>query len=222
MLFLIFLVSLCANWLLMQEIKKQSEYRRQLRERILDVAKQAFAHNGIKAVKMDDISNALSISKRTLYELYGDKENLLFEVVRQADQQRRSHLRQYAEESHHVMEIILEAYRLRVKESYGVNPTFYTDISLYPKIVRFMEEEHEKRREEFNRFMRRGVEEGFFRPDVDYDMLPHLFDAIGRHVQREKLFQVYSLKEIFATLLLVPLRGISTEKGLRVLDSAEL
>jgi len=206
----------------MQEITEQSGYRRQLRERILDVAARAFMEKGIKAVKMDDISNALSISKRTLYEVYGDKESLLFEVVRHTDKRRKNHLREYSQQSHHVLEIILEAYRQRVTESYGVTPLFYADLSRYPRIVSYMEAEHEKNRADFKQFMRRGVEEGFFRPDVDYDMLPHLFDAIGRHVQREELFKVYSLKEIFATLLLVPLRGISTEKGLQVLNAAEL
>lgn len=206
----------------MQEITEQSGYRRQLREKILDVAARAFMEKGIKAVKMDDISNALSISKRTLYEVYGDKESLLFEVVRHTDQRRKSHLREYSQQSHHVLEIILEAYRQRVTESFGVTPLFYADISRYPRIVSYMEAEHKKNRADFKQFMRRGVEEGFFRPDVDYDMLPHLFDAIGRHVQREELFKVYSLKEIFATLLLVPLRGISTEKGLQVLNASEL
>ena len=34
---------------------------------------QAFVAQGIRAVKMDDISQELGISKRTLYELYDNK-----------------------------------------------------------------------------------------------------------------------------------------------------
>jgi AcrR family transcriptional regulator len=51
-----------------------------LRARITEQAKQAFSAYGIKAVRMDDIAAAEGISKRTLYELYADKEALLLEV----------------------------------------------------------------------------------------------------------------------------------------------
>jgi len=40
-----------------------------------------FLHKGVKSVKMDDIANALAISKRTLYEIYSNKEELLLEAV---------------------------------------------------------------------------------------------------------------------------------------------
>ena len=57
----------------MQEIKDLTPYRQSLRDRILDAAMILFAKHGIRAVKMDDVSHALSISKRTLYELYDNK-----------------------------------------------------------------------------------------------------------------------------------------------------
>ena len=59
-----------------------SEYRAALKGKILDKALQLFFANGIRAVKMDDIAKSLSISKRTLYELYDNKEILLFECLK--------------------------------------------------------------------------------------------------------------------------------------------
>lgn len=41
-----------------------------------------FLSKGVKAVKMDDIAMSLSISKRTLYEIFADKEDLLMLVSR--------------------------------------------------------------------------------------------------------------------------------------------
>ncbi len=37
-----------------------------------------FVSQGIKSVRMDDIAQQLGVSKRTLYELFGDKESLLY------------------------------------------------------------------------------------------------------------------------------------------------
>lgn len=47
-------------------------------ERIVDRAMQMFVAQGIKSVRMDDIARTLGVSKRTLYELFGDKEHLLY------------------------------------------------------------------------------------------------------------------------------------------------
>lgn len=57
----------------MYKSNPQTEYRTELRKRILKTAIQEFRSKGIKAVKMDDIASMLSVSKRTLYEIYDNK-----------------------------------------------------------------------------------------------------------------------------------------------------
>ena len=56
--------------------------KRLLKEKAVRVASAFFTERGIRSVKMDDIAMELSISKRTLYELFSDKEELLLEVVK--------------------------------------------------------------------------------------------------------------------------------------------
>ena len=48
------------------------------KERIVEQTMEMFVTQGIKSVRMDDIAQRLGISKRTLYELFGDKEGLLY------------------------------------------------------------------------------------------------------------------------------------------------
>ena len=48
------------------------------KERIIAQAMQMFVSQGIKSVRMDDIARQLGVSKRTLYEMFGDKESLLY------------------------------------------------------------------------------------------------------------------------------------------------
>ena len=61
---------------------KVTAYRQELKGRILKESIKEFKKNGIKQVKMDDIANNLSISKRTLYEIYPNKEVLLLEGLK--------------------------------------------------------------------------------------------------------------------------------------------
>ena len=87
----------------MQDLKETTSYRASLRGRIIDCALQEFADNGIRAVRMNDIASALAISKRTLYELFKDKETLLFESVKEYEVRKKLALKAYSEKGHHVM-----------------------------------------------------------------------------------------------------------------------
>ena len=51
----------------MVENKNITTYKESLKEKILSAAMALFAEKGIKAVKMDDIANSLSIFNRTIY-----------------------------------------------------------------------------------------------------------------------------------------------------------
>lgn len=203
----------------MQEIKNISEYRHSLKKRILETAMSLFAENGIKAVKMDDISNALSISKRTLYEVYGDKEHLLFEGVREYHKQRREQMSRVAQDCTNVMDIIIKIYEMKVDEFSVTNPTFYSDLEKYPDILRYFELESRDTNTQFNDFMSRGVSEGYFRDDVNFDLIAHMFDALGKYIMSEQLYKQYTMEEIFTNLVFVSLRGFCTSEGVRVLDS---
>ena len=50
----------------MKTANRLTEYRKELKGRILEVAVDEFLKSGIRAVKMDDIARLLGISKRTL------------------------------------------------------------------------------------------------------------------------------------------------------------
>ena len=51
------------------------------REKIVDHVSQMILSLGVKSVRMDDVANSLGMSKRTLYEMFADKEELLFESI---------------------------------------------------------------------------------------------------------------------------------------------
>ena len=205
----------------MQEIKETTLYKQALKEKILETAIGAFAERGVRAVRMDDVASMLGISKRTLYEIYEDKETLLYQGIVKYDSQKREEMRQYAE-THNVMDVILRAYGKKVEENSKVNLQFYIDIRKYPRIVQYMEAKHQESRAYFYDFLLRGVKEGYFRADVNYELLTHLFEAVGRYITDNQLFREYGFADMFRNLLLIPLRGFCTEKGRQVLEKAEL
>ncbi len=202
----------------MQYLKDDSTYRTALKTRILQTAMKLFAERGIKGVKMNDIAQRLGISKRTLYEIFEDKEELLYQVVVSFDRQRRAYLGNFANSADNVIEVIAEAYRLKLKEVHSVSPLFYEDILKYPKVGEFLKEEHERSQEGFLLFMQRGVDEECLRPDINYNLFQHLLNGMAQHIMNNKLLKMYSVEELFDNLFLVALRGLCTPKGLQLLD----
>lgn len=193
-------------------------YRQSLKERILDTAMQQFARRGIRAVRMDDLAQALGISKRTLYEIYSNKEDLLFEGVKKYHALRVEEHKRIVAGAGNVMDILLMLYRHSVAELKQVVPSFYSDMERYPKVMAFLQSEQKQRFGERRAFLERGVEEGYFRNDINLDLALHFFEVIGFHALREKYFTQYSIDDIYNSVVFLSLRGLCTEKGQKRMD----
>lgn len=202
----------------MQENRNLTAYRQQLYDRILDTAMSAFTKKGIKAVKMDDIAQQLVISKRTLYEIFENKEVLLYEGVRKSKRQRNELLKQMVSECSNVMDLILLFYHKKVEEFKLVNPQFYEDLVRYPRVLVFLEEEKDANHQQFMAFLMRGVSEGYFRSDIDYEVVTWSFSIMSQNIMSSQLYNKYSMEHIMYNLIFVSLRGFCTQKGIEVLD----
>ena len=220
MSFFTIILYLCRqNRMIMQESKEISDYKKNLRGVILDTAIQAFAQKGIRAVKMDDVAAALGISKRTLYEIFETKEILLFEGIKKYYAERQEYAREKTQRCKNVMEMLVAIYRIKVDEFRKTNPQFYADLDMYPKVGRFLNQQNLQMRTDMLKFMDRGIYEGYFRDDVNYELAWRLFDALGKYVMVNQLYRQYTIEEIFQNLVFVTMRGLCTEKGIKALDS---
>ncbi len=202
----------------MQETKDISPYRRRLKTRILETAMTEFADKGVRKVKMDDVASILSISKRTLYEIYVTKEVLLFEGLKLYAARREKELTAATKNCQNVMEILLTVYKRKLEESQHTSIMFYRDVVKYPMALQFLKEQNERNRERSQQFIKRGIQEGYFRSDLDYKLAGGLFELLGKYIMDNRLYESYSIQEIFHNLVFVSLRGVCTEKGAVELD----
>lgn len=204
----------------MSENKSITAYKQQLRDRIVETAMEAFSQRGIRAVKMDDIAQELGISKRTLYELYDNKEDLLCEGVRKKRALREADMLACVAKSDNVMDIILNVYRHKVEEFRQTGAQFYADLVKYPQVMALLEEYHQSSHERTLDFFRRGISEGYFRADIDYNIVSQLFDAIGYQIMSKQLYRQYSIEQLFYNLVFISLRGFCTMRGVEALDQS--
>lgn len=193
-------------------------YRESLRRKILDTAMQLFKQKGIKAVRMDDIATEIAISKRTLYEIYSNKEDLLFECLRNENDLMTKRLSDYALKAENEMAVLAYFIKLKLKDLGSTNPLFFTEMHKYERIMEFFRQNKEKQSDNSQAFMRKGIEQGFFRGDLNYGIVNKMGDAAMDFVMQTRLYEQYKLDEIFHTFIIVFLRGCCTEKGLAYLD----
>lgn len=133
---------------MMTEHGKDASQRVELRERIITAATEAFTSKGIKSITMDDIAAALGISKRTLYEVFSDKESLLKECILKAQADRDKYLQKVFEQSHNVLEVILAVFQKSIEMFHQTNKRFFEDIKKYPKVYEMMKNRQDSRFDE--------------------------------------------------------------------------
>ncbi len=200
----------------MSELQEQTS-REALHQRIIDVAGEEFRKHGIRSVRMDDLSSLLGISKRTLYEEFEDKEAVLTAVF---DHQIRRMEAVYAknrEESANVLELVLRMFRISLTEYAQTNPKYFDDMQRYPKFKECFEEGKIKHMQNMKVFLTQGMEQGIIRSDLNVELFVKVQQLIEEKGLKE-LKELYGMYETFKATVLVPLRGISTEKGIQMID----
>jgi AcrR family transcriptional regulator len=200
-----------------KHIKKVRTDKDTLKARIAEQAKHAFVAHGIKAVRMDDIASAEGISKRTLYELFADKESLLLEVMKDFHQDDCLKMKEIAQQSHNVMEIILQNYHHAIQHLQDVNRLFVEELKFYPKVQEYLSELRKDELVAIKRFYQRGVDEGLFHADLNYDIVCVMFREQISTLLNSEACRSFTMAEIYRTVALTHIRGIATQKGLSMI-----
>ena len=188
-----------------------------INERILVESGKLFARYGIRSMTMDALAEEMRISKRTIYEHFRDKDNLLLEVV-------KYHKKKEAEEAHRIIdgcesaiEAMFRIMKRSIQQMRQLNPLFYHDFQKYhPDVLEQLSEHSEIRDYSVTmNLLQTGVRQKVFRSDIHIDIvnrtLHELFNLFG---PESPMIQAdYHRKELFDNIIIPYFRGISTEKG---------
>lgn len=200
-------------------VEKKIDSQSQLRKSILEYAWTEFCRIGIKKVKVDDLSAHFSISKRTLYEMFEDKEHLVLACFIHMFDHTREKVQQVRAESTNSFEVYIRMFILRMNEIENVNPVFFVDLFKYPKLTAFLNQNTQERNDIVLNVISQCVEEGFMIPNLNYRMLLEMMDFEMLNIIKFELFKKYSMAEILNSLQVITFRGCCTAKGLQLIDS---
>lgn len=178
--------------------------------------------NGLKSTTMDSVAASLGMSKRTLYEIFGSKSEMIREALCELERQSHEYYTEVFAKAGNVMEAIIAIFKYNRDFVGSVNVEFYRDMdTLYKDKREEYDRVREKRYEKLSNLFKLGVEQGMFRPDADYDVQTRMMGLQMEGLKRiEELFPPdISLQRVFDAIIISFLRSIASEKGMRVLDN---
>jgi TetR/AcrR family transcriptional regulator, cholesterol catabolism regulator len=193
-----------------------------IRTRVIEGAADLFLKQGIRALTMNEIAQSLGISKRTLYEHFSNKEDLLSGCLDFWNQESCRMTEEIKAVSTNPLELIHKHFREAVIRLGSVHPNLVSDIRKYhPALWKRQYQEIQKNRLTFtSEFLEQGIRDGFFRPDFNIEITAKLLFAQVDLLYDTELFPEnrFSKADVFREIIFGFIRGICTEKGLKEME----
>lgn len=195
-------------------------------EQLEDIIKkitETFLRYGIKSVTMDDLSRELGISKKTLYQYVSDKEEVVRKVVSLMINGQKCGIDSLLEQKGmNAIDHLFNMTRFITHHLKTMNPALTYDLqkyyaSVWEEMVAF------KQKNIFQYIMdniRMGIKEGMYRNDINYEIIASAYVSRLEMYSRGDMqgLEKFSFDEIFNTLFIYHVRGISNNKGLKYLE----
>jgi TetR/AcrR family transcriptional regulator, cholesterol catabolism regulator len=192
------------------------------RQNIVEEAAVMFRTYGIRAVTMDMLAGNLGISKRTIYEVFKDKDELLKGVLNWMTEKQAEAMKRIFSESDNVIESIFKLLDMMSNHFQNMSPAFQMDMKRFHHEMSSMPDGKVK----FpylsinSEIIIRGMKEGVFRKDLDVDITNKCLLEVAKISNDKNVFPPddFVSKDVIRSFYINYLRGISTQKGLDLIN----
>lgn len=193
----------------------------ELKDRIIQQAGELFVKHGIKRISMDEIASRLGISKRTIYQNFKDKEDLLLHYIRHMEKMKAEYIKDISKDEHTVVHMFLRIIEVR-KEFDFLNLIFIDDVKkYYPKANQELLDQQNRGVVHIRQFLEEGMAQGVIRKDLNIEIVSFLLqDSSRTFMNATKLTnKSFTHWELFFTTMINFIRGISTASGIQIVDT---
>lgn len=191
-------------------------------EKILKVSLELFFKYGIKRVTMDDIAKELGMSKKTIYQFYKEKDDLVNQLCVVEMQKQECIFKNIEEQSQDPIHEIILISNTMSEMMHHINPIFFLDLQKYHSnaFVQFQKFKDECAYKDLLRNIKSGKKIGVYRNDIDEELT-----AKYRLTQIDMLmfgnyfsFEKISFTQTHQLLLDMFVYGICTLKGHKLIN----
>ncbi len=191
------------------------------KETIMKTANELFSKDGVREVSIDDICRKLCISKKTFYQYYAQKEDLVADVVTYNVERKKAEFEKLVE-GKDAVQLLKAMFALVNKKK-----TIDKDKRMAKDIMKYYPETFSKHAEDRNKAMHRffvdrfneGREQGLVRSDMDVDgvqlLICIMHEGMAEYLEGNHRIEgaKVSFKSLAAAFEDIVTRVILTQKG---------
>ncbi|MBX2962486.1 MAG: TetR/AcrR family transcriptional regulator [Cyclobacteriaceae bacterium] len=143
------------------------------KEKILKGATELFMRYGIRSISMDDIARQLGVSKKTLYQHFADKDELVMLVSRNHLDQHKRQFDAIRDDSKNPIEELAKLSQCIRADMETMNPSVLFDLQkFHPKAwSEWQAFKSNYMRQSIVRNLKLGMAEGFIRPEINPEIM---------------------------------------------------
>ena len=196
------------------------------RDRIIQGAAELFRTYGIKAVTMDSIATQLGMSKRTIYEVFSDKDELLIGVLTWMVEKQKDLIKKVLDESENAIAAIFKLLEINSDHFQQISPAFFSDMKKYHNEVLVNKSNKYEMPDYSNNLevIERGIKEKLFRREINADLVNRCLFTLFRSTMDTNLYpyEKFSRRDVIRNVVINFLRGISTSEGIYLINKHEI
>lgn len=194
----------------------------EISEKILLGTRDLFFRYGIKSITMDEIARHLAVSKKTIYQHFADKNELVDKLTEHILKDNICHISEIVKTFDNPVEEIIETMKFMGTTFSKMNPNLFHDMMRYHpesfKKFKDFKEECLLRMIEAN--LTKGIKDGLYREGINIKILSRLRAEQVELAWRADIFppEKFSHVEVQQQMLLHFLYGVCTLKGHKLIN----
>ena len=194
-----------------------------VKQRIIEQARSLFFRLGIRSVSMDDIASHIGISKKTIYQHFTDKDELVESIVLAETNRMQNDCIKLCDSAENAVHEIFKTMEMVVEQFKNINAIVLYDMQKYhfSAFEKFMEYRNNFLINIIANNLEKGVKEGNYREDINIDVLSKFrlesmmlaFNIVAFPPDK------YNAAEVTLIMIENFLYGVSTEQGFKKIEA---
>lgn len=201
-------------------------YNSENREKILTCAESLFRKYGTRSISMDDMAHHLSMSKKTIYESFADKDEIVCQIITAFRKKLEGLIEAIFDKPANPVKRLIKMFICITSMIKETNPSLIHDLQKYHvnewQILQEFRDDFLANK--IKGIVTEGIRKQYFNPTLNVNIYVTFFLEVVRLTGNEKLFPQakYSQQAVTINLLDCLINGIATEKGRRVCKNLKL
>ncbi|MBD5348820.1 MAG: TetR/AcrR family transcriptional regulator [Bacteroides sp.] len=192
---------------------------------LLDSIFTIIVEKGLAHTSMDFVASRLGMSKRTLYEIFGSKDEMLNSMLDHQHALHKANIDKIFNSSSNTMEGLARVIKYQQEVFRKINKSFFKDMDERFKNLRHdYNHQHRKLNIGLGKAIITGMRQGVFRKGIDFELLLTLLRVQMESLKRMEDFfpPEITLSRAYEAIAQSFLRSIATPKGIEILENLNI